>query len=783
VRDFLKTIVCSVDNEASSSFWPLPFKTQMDSSCVAYAPTASTMAHPPNDGMGCYINAVLIAAFGPNQPWLTAALTTPRVNDSAGVTALRQAVAAYGQDLRYRTHGGKVARPETIRHVLREWPKLAPGLAQEAAGFTSSSAGEFLSLLLDKLVPPQEQLLETTQERLEWNDAHAAVVFDRYFRWLTRSEDVKGPSETIPVAAPSWSHAVFEDLSRRPASFSSSKPQTSAYLAAGTNDFPVGTQVSMANLAKFSLLATLDRPSLDFYLDHKVYRVGGQPLLGSTASSTVSLDKLLEVAKDLVPSFQTEVMSQKMIHFIRDLVQSGDKRLDQVAHWLTASLGLGTPLMGQRIHREKDGQDKVVLLLGILIEAFYLVGKPHVADEIYRVGREILGDQGSWALVHGAKRCLDEAGRGKVYVAPGELTGATGGVPRWIFTTRTKMVLKPSPSFDVATTGLVINVTPSPGRQFAMLDAMDGSSMTLTLDGPDGRPVTLRLVGVVEYFGTRRLTPSDTSHAYGYHMPHQAAGHYRSWFYSAPTPHDRRFQWFVYDDLKPAKGPIPLAQAHLGQVIHSWSTNGVAFFYVGADTPEVAYKDTEVAACRLGSSSHREDAPPKEDVSRRILAFLGASPGALHTIKLATTKTHATPRLGEAFGILFPVLHESFSAGDYPEWDLDAPSIGALASSSRWQEVQKHAMINVSTLWGLTWTPSEEELVIKDAARFERVFVHDKTTYHLVGRILTSLGEMDRLTGGEDAFRSALAVLVGKDLLANPSSLVRRDAEFLRRLL
>lgn len=150
----------------------------------SYAATASTMARPPNDGMGCYINAVMVAIFGPNNPWLTRTLTTPLVSDSGEVKALRQAVTAYAKDLRYQASGSKAARPDTLRRVLKEWPKLAPSLSQEARASASSSANEFLEVLLDTLVPKPDHLVHSRQEKVEWNGDHGVVAFDRYFRWV-----------------------------------------------------------------------------------------------------------------------------------------------------------------------------------------------------------------------------------------------------------------------------------------------------------------------------------------------------------------------------------------------------------------------------------------------------------------------------------------------------------------------------------------------------------------------------------------------------------------------
>jgi len=780
-----------------------------------YAATASTMAKPPNDGMGCYINAVLVAMFGANQPWLTKALTTPLVSDTGGVKALRQAVTAYGMDLRHQAHGGQAARPETIRQVLRAWPKLAPSLAQEAQSYASSSAGEFLNVLMDALVPNEEQLVHTRQEKLEWNDDHAVVAFDRYFRWMSTTSSPAGPMTSEALPAPSWSSAMFNDLSKRPATLVASKPQTSPYFAFGLSDFPEGSLVTLANVTHFSTLSTVTKPLFDFYLDGKPYRVKGTPILQGPPPPNLPLDALIKVAKDLLPSLQTGTMSQKMIHFLRQSVEGGSPTVLRVIEWLVAALGVskGSSLK-DRAHKEDNGEPKVILVLGLVMEALLLLGKRDMVTHLWNWAKKDFGDQDSWLLLDHLKACLDEVGQGAVYAAPGRLSGCMRSPdenPHWIFTTRTAFSLSASPSFREFTTGLVLSLTPSPGRCFAMVDRMEDhvaskidlakTPLVLTLPTSDPtQPLPMRLVGVVEYMGLKSRSQAATPRfGYGPQAHHQAAGHYRAWFWAGTSPSNRHHHWFVYDDLNGSKGALPIDPAHLVDAIKGWSAFGVAFFYVPLDTPDVPFDDTKAAAYRLAAmrssastlqtsiksspvtmvsprptSSPGRGAANQDGPQKRLYEFLAASPKALHRLKTASTASPQTPKesISAALAVLFPLVDE----GSHPAWDIDKPTAALMASSDRWQQVQNHGLKDVAAYWGLKW--ADHALAVKDAPRFERTFVHAKDDYQGVARVLQSLRLMGRPKDQE-----ALAYVVAQDLLSNASPSIRAKADFLKPYL
>jgi hypothetical protein len=771
-----------------------------------YAATASTMAKPPNDGMGCFINAVLVAIFGPNQPWLTSALTTPLVTDRGEIKALREAVTAYATDLRFQAYKGGAARPETIRKILRAFPKLAPRLTQEARSNASSSSSEFLEVLLDSLVPKNDHLVHSRQEKLEWNDDHATVAFDRYFRWVSRMTSASGPLSSTAEPAPTWTSLVMQDLAKRPASLTASSNQTSPYFSLGTSDFPEGTLVSLSTVTRFTTLSTLSRPIFDYYLDAKPYRVKGVSISNGSPPSGVTLDALLTVAKDLLPSLQTGLMSQKMISFIRHKVDSGSPLFQRVVEWLATALGIGqesTPRA--RARNEKEGDTKTVLIIGLMMEALLLMGKTAMAENLWEWGKQDFGDQDSWVLIHHLKDCLDRAGQGLSYVAPGRLTGTMvteDTEPHWIFTNRTVLALSGSPNLP-GTTGLVLSLTPSPRRFFAMVDHFNdfvGSPggektkdrpLVLTVplahtesSGP--RPtIPMRLVGVVEYMGTRTMTPSATQSPYQYQsQSSQAAGHYRAWFYAAPTPTDRKHQWFLYDDLVSGKGPQPVTNKELGQVLKGWSAYGVAFFYVPLDTKEVDFNDKLASAYQAGLtqrsvkssspvtmvSSLQTPSSPKGVDKKRLQEFLAASPKALHLLKGALSSD--SQDLSSALPILFPLVDE----GSHPAWDLDGPTANLLSASPRFREVQDHGFKAVLSYWGLRRGPSA--LQVKDGPRFERHFVHAKDGYRGVARVLASLSLM-----GRHKDQSLLAYIVAQDLLANALPEVRSKAEFLRSFL
>lgn len=772
----------------------------------SYAATASTMARPPNDGMGCYINAVMVAIFGPNNPWLTRTLTTPLVSDSGEVKALRQAVTAYAKDLRYQASGSKEARPDTLRRVLKEWPKLAPSLSQEARASVSSSANEFLEVLLDTLVPKPDHLVHSRQEKVEWNGDHGVVAFDRYFRWVSKASSPSGPLTTLAEPSPSWTPMILQDLSKRPARKTLFHAQTSPYFSFGLADFPEGSLVTLPTITSFSTLSTLAKPMFDFYIDKRPYRVKGQSILEGHPPSSLTLDTLLQVAKDLLPSLQTGQMSQKMIHFIRQ----DPALLLKVIDWLVVALGLTSQSSTYEAHTspkfkargEKGGEAKAILLIGLMMEALYLVGKPHIAASLYQWALNDFGKQESWILLDHLKECLDRVGQGLSYASPGRLTGTmvtSDSLPHWIFSTRTTLTLHPSPSGDQ---GLVLSLTPSPRRFFGMVDspseflygdAVTKKPMILSLpsfpnngsnqssnNGSNEQQSfqAMRLVGVVEYMGSRSMTVTRPSNYSNYH---QAAGHYRAWFYAAPSPSDRKDQWFVYDDMMTKGGPQGVEPEDLKEVMRGWSAFGVAFFYIPLSVSSPPYDDKKAPAYRLPSSFVSNYKDPSrspittvspsptlqvsgEEGHKRLQAFLAASPKALYSLK--TDFSTKTPKhLPSSLAILFPLLNE----GSHPAWDIDQTTLDILKDSPRFRQVQYHGLKEIQTYWGL------KDFQIKDAPRYERLFVHSKDSYRGLSRVLRSLALM-----GRTEERDRLAYLVAQDLLANPSSVIREKAEFLR---
>lgn len=292
----------------------------------------------------------------------------------------------------------------------------------------------------------------------------------------------------------------------------------------------------------------------------------------------------------------------------------------------------------------------------------------------------------------------------------------------------------------------------------------------------------MRLVGVVEYMGSRSMTRSSPSNYSNYH---QAAGHYRAWFYAAPSPSDRKDQWFVYDDMMTKGGPQGVEAEDLKEVMRGWSAFGVAFFYIPLAISSPPYDDKKPPAYRLssplGSSSSSSNQDPSrspitmvspsptlklsgEEGQKRLQALLAASPKALHSLKAAFS-TKNPKHLSSSLAILFPLADEV----SHPAWDIDQATLAILKDSPRFRQVQDHGLKEIQTYWGL------KDFKIKDAPRYERLFVHSKDSYRGLLRVLQSLALM-----GRREERDRLAYLVAQDLLANPSSAIREKAEFLR---
>lgn len=701
--------------------------------------SVSTMSKPPNEGMGCYVNASMIAMFGyycSGDTWLSKAFTELRKEDTESQRILKKAVHKYTNDLRFSTENGKNAKPNTIRDAISGInPDSHTLLEKETRVHKASSASEFVTYLLESLVRPEDCPFHTQDERIEWNDAHASVVLDRCFCY----------SDGTELPCTNMTRNILDNISTIPGKYSTTTKQPMSYYSLTLSDASENLSSGLRDFVNYSTVSTIGRPAVDFYVFGKPYRVRGVEIQNTNTDFQPTEQELYQVACDLLPSFQTGSMSQKLIHHIVrcDTIHIHGNSPKKIIEWVASRLFISSNCC----------TDTWMVVACILVEACILLGDFEQAFAYASRVSKICDKCDYMDFILSKRHVLRDGATGTTFMFPGQIIGSfpkREKPPRWIFTTRTIIVSKSLPY-------LVLNVTPRKGKLFVPVD--DSNTMELSVPviyGDCVNDTKMKLVGAVEY------------------IPGKSIGHYIGWFWGKLNPHDNDPAWFAYDDLYRHNGYV---RHDATNTIKRLSRNGVLFFYVPFCT------DTErcIAADDTLTDTYALDKALAEkrinEIARHTRQFVPYDVKVdIDTIcekQKALAYISKNKKLEWCVDVLFG------SNTDVLCYDTENPCA----------DIYKKAIHKMTKHWGIEWRHSKNRFVVYDAPTFERMFVNNSNAYKFIGKMLKSLqyNSMHKCTNNKcEMYRNyfrELAVIVSKELLSNPDICVRKNSAFLRSII
>lgn len=717
---------------------PTPCGSPIDLSIIS---TVSTMTKPRNEGMGCYINAPMIAMFGyfySGKTWLTKALTKTNKNDTEFQVKIKHAIQKYVNDLRFGVDNGRNANPNTIRESISEI-NINSGtlLEKEIRLHEASSASEFVSHLLDFLIHPENAPFQTQDERIEWNDAHASVVLDRCFCYSNGTE----------LPCKNMSINILDNMIQIPGKCSTDIAQPSSYYSLSLSDADENSSSSLRDFVNYRTVSTIGRPAVDFYVFRNPYRVKGVDITKWNTRTEITIQEIYQVACDLLPSFQTGSMSQKLIHHIvqYDTNRINDNPAKKIIEWVARHLF---------ISNDRNNYMWIVVAC-ILVESCILLGDFESAWTHASRVSDLVGKCEYLEYIISKRNTLRDGATGTIYMFPGQIIGTFPKCekpPRWIFATRTVIVGKSLPY-------LVVNVSPRKGRIFVPVD--DPNTMELhvpIVHGDNTHETTMKLVGAVEY------------------IPGSSIGHYIGWFWGKSNIHDEPPSWFTYDDLRRDRGYV---SHNTESAMKRLSHRGVLFFYVPVCKDEVHCQDTnctgdDIYALDKALAKKRTIETAKHTHQTFMTCALELNDDSIYQKQKALSYISKNKKIDWCVDILF---------------NINDVNIVCESDKNIFSYIYDKAIHKMIKHWGMVWIPSELCFHIYDAPTFERMFVNDHNAYIHVGKILDSLKHhiMHNCTNKQcELYRNytrELSIIISKELLTNSDPRVRTKVAFLRNIL